>query len=101
MTGLFSGMATHYPNDRMALLSFTTDYVIAQYYKMVVTSYWSTLGDFTKTALDPSGHFKNFRQDSWGHTMLTDMDKHTVKGVKLTDWLAQMASGDPAWTSVP
>lgn len=101
MSKLFPGMATLYPNDPMALLSFTTDPVIASYYKINTLQYWSVLGQFTKDPLEPTGHFKHYYVDQWGHTMLSNPTAYTVKGVKLLDWIAKMASADPSWASVP
>lgn len=100
MTQVFSGTATHYPNDRMALLSFTSDYVIGGYYGMNIFGYWEPLKNFTSATLNPIGHFKHFYQDQFGHTMLTDMDNHNQGGVNLTAWLSKMASGDATWDSV-
>lgn len=101
MSKLFTGMSARYPNDRMGVVSFTTDYVIAGYYKIDVWNYWKVLADFSKTAIEPTTNFKRFHVDTWGHGMLTNIGGYSVSGTKLTNWLAQMASADPAWKSVP
>lgn len=101
MSKLFSGTAARFPNDRLGLVSFTTDYVIAGYYEIDWWKYWSTLSSFTKEAIDPTEHFKHFYVDTWGHGTLTNMGAYSVKGTKLVDWLGQMAAADPAWKSVP
>jgi hypothetical protein len=97
MSQIFAGLARLYPNDRMALLSCTTDYVIAGCYGIEpFINYWKPLKAFTTNVLVPTGHFKHFYVDGWCHTMLTAVKSHAG----LQAWLTNMVSNDPTWDDV-
>lgn len=92
----------------MGLVSYSTDLVIASYYDfpflvpplVLKKQYWPSLQTLVKSVLDPLPNFRYFVVDQYGHVTLTQIGSYTVKGTSLTDWLAQMASGDPAWKSL-
>jgi len=98
LAALIPAVAGRYPTDRLALLAFTEDRVIRSYFMQTAQEFEAKLGRLAKE-LDKLPNFRYFFIRSTDHVMLFEPGKYTAQGVKLTDWLTQQVSDDPAWAT--
>lgn len=98
---LHAELAARYPDDRMALLSTQQDETISGYLLISGESYESALDRLDANVLQPANNWERFFVPGDRHTMLGNPgDFATTGGDALWPWLTQMATDDPAWTSV-
>jgi hypothetical protein len=101
-------LATDFPGDRLALLSYTQDSTIRFFYGTLATGQM-TAADFETYlyqlagVMNPHSNTGYFFQDGTSHTMLGDVANHTSESVDLADWLEAMIAGTGSaspWHSV-
>ena len=99
LSAVFGFYAQNLPKNRGALLSYTHDNVIASYFGISQDKVAEGLGVLA-TKLDGYDNARYFFVEGNSHVLLGDPAGTSQNGVVLQDWLAQMLSDDPAWTSV-
>lgn len=87
-----------FPDHRGAFLSYTKDTVLSQFNGITTAQFEEGLNAETETQMDPypSLHYFIFEKSShvlWSDPLLTTND------VTLQQWLTQMVTDDPSWTS--
>ena len=87
-----------YPSSRYALLSYTEDGVIRQFYQMSAPDFSAALEDLGTTTFDPSANARMFVVAGSEHTMLGNLAVETG-GTSLSKWLEAMQSDDPSWST--
>jgi len=94
-------LAKRYPNDRMALLSYTQDGVIRKFFgDQSAMQFQQNLTVMASTMLDPLPNFHYYFASGTGHTFLFSPALTTVKGVSLLSWIAQLGTDEAKWKSV-
>jgi len=88
------------PNSRAALLSHNQDGIIGLYFALdAVAMAWGHV-QLAGEVYNPNPHANWFVLDGTAHTMLGDWSVFSVAGIGLKEWIGQMVSDDPAWSSV-
>lgn len=106
MSLVYKGLATQYPNDRMALLSTTQDAVISNYYVLNGAQFQAGLKTLATSVLEPTGNFKRYTLGGTAHVLIEGPALFNAgfagvnNGTPLTTWIAKMISGDPTWASI-
>ena len=89
-----------YPQDRMALLSYTQDTVIRSFFGFQSPmQFQQNLLDMTGQRLG-GGQFGYYYVTGDGHTFLGAPEKTVSQNVKLSDWLRAFASDGESWKPV-
>jgi hypothetical protein len=98
---LFTYYATKYPDNRAALLSYTQDNVISQFYGPIQPSYFEEgLKALTMKRLDGVANFRYYYLPGQNHVLLSNPNNVSMDGVVLKTWLKQMVEDDPTWANV-
>lgn len=93
-------IASKYPRDRAALLSFTRDRVIRSFFLQTEDAFQSSLYDLSDRVLDTLPTYRYYYLTGETHTLLPIANAVTSDdGVKLFDWLTQMVTDAPGWSS--
>lgn len=107
-------LAATYPKRRFGLIAAGGDLTIRTIYGKgydppdsgVAVMPWKDLAaglkELSDTLLAPYPNFRFYYIDSNAHVFLdnTALGATVVSGVKLADWIDDMASGAPGWTNV-
>jgi hypothetical protein len=93
-------LANKYPKDRMGLLSSEQDQTIRGYLLLSPTGFQGELNQVTMDVFDKLPNYKHFYVDGQTHTMLGNIGNFSSKGMALENWLTQMVSDDPTWSSL-
>lgn len=97
---VYTALATKYPTERMALLSYSQDQVIRTYIQISAAQFEAALNDLDTTVLEPLPRFRYFVIAGSSHTMLGNPATQTSAGVGLLGWLGQMQTApDSEWKS--
>jgi len=99
LDGIFSYYGTKITNQRAALVSYTRDTVISQFFQISLDSFETGLDLLTTTRLDGQASFRYFYKEGEDHVLLGDPEI-SQNGVVLKQWLRQMVEDDPAWANV-
>lgn len=100
MSALVGVLGQKYPKDRMALLSYTQDSTIRQFFGFQsADKFQMNLYDLASKVLDPRPQFHYYFVTGTSHTFLGSPASTTAQGVPLWSWITQFATDDPAWTS--
>jgi hypothetical protein len=91
---------TTYPDHRAALLSYTQDTVLPNFYGITTAQFTSGLQEEITTYFTPPSPFKYFTNDAMGHVLWTT-PQLTTNSVTLETFLTQMVTDDAAWASEP
>jgi hypothetical protein len=96
---IYTGLRRQFPSDRMAVISYEQDGTMSLYYETLQQLYQTYLNQLTDQVLHPA-NYQTYFLNGTNHTMLfTPATDTTSTGVNLWDWLNQMESDDPQWTS--
>jgi len=95
---LFDWYGKAYPNQRGALLSYQTDTVISQFYGISTAEFSMALDALETTRIDPYKNLHYFNATGMNHT-LWGKPMVATNGVTVQQWLTQIVTDDPAWTS--
>ncbi len=98
LDALFSYYGDHMTNQRAALISYTRDTVISQFLQISLDQFEQGLDVLATTRIDPYPKMHYFFVTGESHVLLGSPTKST-NGVTVLDWVTQMESDDPAWTS--
>ncbi|MBL9007683.1 MAG: esterase [Myxococcales bacterium] len=100
LSDMINILATKYPTERMALLSYTEDKVIRGFFGAQQPQVFkNNLYDLADKRIAPRSRFKYYFVTGDSHTFLGSPGKTTAQGVRLLDWLKQQVTDDPTWTS--
>jgi hypothetical protein len=99
LSAIFGFYAQALPKNRGALLSYTHDQVIANYFLISQEKVAEGLGVLAGK-LDAYESTRYFYVAGNSHVLLGDPGGISQNGVVLMDWLTQMQADDPAWGSV-
>ncbi|HLL51892.1 MAG TPA: pectin acetylesterase-family hydrolase [Myxococcaceae bacterium] len=100
-SALYPALSAKFPQDRMALLSYSQDRVIRTYLGLGASDFEAALNDLNATVIAPLPRTRSFVVTGESHTMLGAPASKSSAGVNLLDWLNQMrTASDGAWTSV-
>jgi hypothetical protein len=83
-------LVTHYPNDRMALLSSLQDVTIRTYFMLTPDQFQTDLLQMINDRLTPTQAFHPFVITGEQHTLLGTMTTSTTNGTVLEPWLDSM-----------
>lgn len=100
LSALIPALAARYPGDRGGLLSYTQDKTIRGYFLKQPAEFEMGLYDLAHAVLDPQPNIRYYFKTGENHTFLIAPGKTDSEGVRLFDWITQMVTDDPAWTSV-
>lgn len=100
LSGLITALIRKYPTERMALLSYTEDQVIRNFYgAQTPQAFKANLYDLADKRLSAHPLARYYFVTGDSHTFLGAPGKTTAQGVPLSDWLRQFVTDDPAWMS--
>lgn len=99
LSGLTKALATKYPSERMALLSYTQDGTIQRYLAQDATTFQANLSELATKRLDTMPLFHYYIATGTTHTFLFKPGSTTAQGVPLWTWLTQFVNDDAAWLS--
>lgn len=100
LSALYPTIATRYQNDRLALLSTNQDAVISAFFQISQSQFKTDLTALTTQRLTPLANARFFVIDSTSHVLLENPNAASfADGGTLMNWLTQMATDDPAWSS--
>jgi hypothetical protein len=97
---IYGYYAAAYPNQRAAFLSFEADQPLASFYGISQSQFTASLNEFLASQINPHPNFRHFVASGSNHTMLTGPVPTVVNGVSIADFLGQMLTDNPAWSSV-
>lgn len=100
LSAMLKHHASDFPQDRMALLSYTQDQVIRTFLGLRgAKAYEQNLATLATTIYDalPGAHY--YYVAGQDHTFLLNPGKTTAQGIPLLGWLAAFESDDSAWMS--
>lgn len=93
-------LGAKYPQDRLALLSYTQDQVIRAFFMLSADAFQTDLYDLAGTVVEPLPNMRYFIASGSSHTFLGAPGATTSQGVALWSWLGQQLRDDSAWASV-
>jgi hypothetical protein len=98
----FSALIKKYPSDRLSLLSWQQDEVIAFFYIISLAEFTTELTQMTADVIMPSANAAAYiAAGSPDHTLLPRHPASIVQnGVTLLDWITEQVDGSSAWTTV-
>lgn len=97
---LYSYIATNGPAHRSALLSYTQDTVIPSYLGITTSEFTTGLDELVSSEFSSFANTAYFFVGASGHTfLLNDSATNTANGVMLQQFLTEMITNSPAWTS--
>jgi len=97
---IFSFFASVHPANRAAFLSYSSDSVMPTYYGLTTSQYNAGLAEFLAGPFNPNTNFAYFILSGSGHVLLPGAPSDTTDGVNLEQFLSEMVTNDPGWTSV-
>jgi hypothetical protein len=97
---LLPALAMSYPDTRIGLVSTVQDDAIATVYGITGAAFESALFDLAENRLDPTDNARYFFIGGNAHAPMLMPSGVIEDGVFLLDWITQLVSDDPAWTSV-
>lgn len=97
---LYGFIATAAPTHRVALLSYIQDSVIPGFYGLSTSEFTAGLNDLVASEFDPYTNAAYFFVNGRDHTLLGGAYSASVNGVTLEQFIAQMITDAPTWTSV-
>jgi len=99
LDALITWSAEQSPNSRGALLSYTADSVLPSFMGISDPEFTAGLDALAAQRLEGLPQVRYFFAEGSGHVLMPIPDLEQG-GVRLWDWLPQMVSDDPAWSSV-
>ncbi|MBK8257434.1 MAG: hypothetical protein IPK82_32795 [Polyangiaceae bacterium] len=99
LSGIFGFYSQQLPNSRVALLSYTHDQVIADYFFIPTDKVAEGLGVLA-AELDGYANTRYYFAAGSDHVLLGTPETISQNGVPLFDWLTKMVTDDPAWANV-
>ncbi|MEZ4296890.1 MAG: pectin acetylesterase-family hydrolase [Polyangiaceae bacterium] len=99
LSAIFGFYAQELPNNRAALLSYTHDQVISNYFLISQDKVAEGLGVLA-AELDGYENTRYFYVDGNSHVLLGNPAGISQNGVVLRDWLTQMITDDAGWANV-
>jgi len=90
--------ASEFPNSRGALLSYVSDSVLPFFYGISFSTFSAGLTELETQQFDPTVTLKYFNEAGSGHVLWFSPTKAT-NGVTVQQFITQMVSDDPGWTS--
>jgi hypothetical protein len=94
-------LATSWPDDRLALLSFRQDPTIAFFAGITPVAFEDALLRLVHDRVAPYAPRRAaFLVEGSDHTTLGNPSAHVADGVSLPLWLSQMVNGDDGWTTL-
>ena len=100
LSAMLKRHASDYPQDRLALLSYTQDSVIRTFLGLRgAKAYEQNLLTLATQVYDPLPSARYYYVPGQDHTFLLNPAKTTAQGVSLLGWLAAFESDDAAWMS--
>ncbi len=98
MPKIFDKIATSHPTNRIALLTWTDDPVIRDYF-----GYPTSIAAAQTDLIENNYRYANtkvFEATGQNHTMFGSLATVTSHGVKLSDWVTEWLLGLPSWATV-
>ncbi|MBS1149599.1 MAG: hypothetical protein H6Q89_1297 [Myxococcaceae bacterium] len=101
-TKLPQWLAATYPNRRFALLAYTQDNVLRQFFAYSAVDYETQTRALLTAVYNPTTHAKYFLLAGTSHTMLGSFFTLTAPsgGPTLATWVTRWKNGDAAWANV-
>jgi hypothetical protein len=97
---IFSFFASVHPDNRAAFLSYSSDTVMPSYYGLSTSQYNAGLSEFLAGPFNPNTNFAYFILSGSGHVLLPGAPSDSTAGVNLEQFLSEMVTNYPGWTSV-
>lgn len=98
LAALITYYANTFTTQRAALLTYTQDNVISQFYGISTAKFEEGLKLFTPQ-LEGKAGFRYFYVTGSNHVLLGDPSLTSKTGITLKDWLGKMINDDPTWAS--
>jgi hypothetical protein len=100
LDAVFSFFASVHPGNRAAFLSYSNDTVIPSYYGITSSQYNAGLNEFLASPFNPNTNYAYFILNGSGSVIMPGPPSQSTDGVTLAQFLSEMVTNDPAWTSV-
>jgi hypothetical protein len=96
---VYPGLRKRFASDRMAYMGYEQDETMSAYYETLPILFQLYLNQLANQELHPS-MVNTYFMNGTNHTMLWSWSTiSTSQGVNLRDWVTQMVTDDPQWTS--
>ena len=99
LTALYGFYAAAFPSHRGALLSYTMDSTLPDFFSITTGAFTLGLEEDVTTFFDPSANLKVFLDSNSGHVLFFDPSL-TSQTVTLEEFLTKMVTDDASWASV-
>ena len=105
LSEVWTTLSTSHPEDRFAFLTTTQDATMRGFFgDMAAVTFATAVGNLT-TKLDglPGGNAASFTvggADATDHALFLAPGAYSAGGAPLLDWLEQLVTNAPGWTSV-
>ena len=99
LDALFGFYAEQFPTHRIALLSYIQDSVLPTYFGITTANFESGLADDISAYFTPNPNLHYFTNPGSGHVLLFNPSL-TTNHVTVKQFVTQMVTDEPGWTSV-
>jgi hypothetical protein len=100
LASVYDFFADNYPQSRGALISYTGDSVLPSYYEISSSKFTSGLSELLTSEFAPHTNLQYFTLSGTGHVVLAGSPSITTAGVTIEQFITDMVTNSPTWTSV-